>query len=248
MVFFVNWYVGLLKTRPMLANMGSALVLMSAGDVMAQELEFSNFGVPDNASKETDKRIRSEARHLQQQQRKQEQRPHELSQRYYERRVSLRRYGTDHSDHFNQAEETKNIVNDDDSKEKKKTRKFFATMIAKAYNNDWLESTLIMYEEVRSIIVVHVNELNFFRTGTMIGWAVFAYTPFYVGVYKVFDRCMPKQTPATVAVRVGICALLAIPLNAAFFRIRHNGASYIGLGCRRCRFRGATASSKATKG
>ena len=51
----------------------------------------------------------------------------------------------------------------------------------------------------------------------MIGWSVFAYTPYYVGLYKLFERYLPKQTPATVATRVGICVLAAIPANAAFF-------------------------------
>lgn len=41
---FSRWYVTMLKTRPMTTNVGSALLVMAAGDVLAQELEKKHVG------------------------------------------------------------------------------------------------------------------------------------------------------------------------------------------------------------
>ena len=56
-----------------------------------------------------------------------------------------------------------------------------------------------------------------FRTGTMVAWSVFAYTPFYVVLYRLFDRYLPKQTPTTIAARVFLSFVTSIPVNAAFY-------------------------------
>lgn len=60
--------------------------------------------------------------------------------------------------------------------------------------------------------------LDGFRTVTMVVWASIIYTPFYVQVYRLFDRVLPKgTTPMAVSSRVGLSFLLSIPTNAAFF-------------------------------
>merc|ERR1712023_533196 len=50
----------------------------------------------------------------------------------------------------------------------------------------------------------------------MAAWSV-VFTPFYVALYKMYDRYLPKKTPATVAARVGLSLLCSLPINFAFY-------------------------------
>jgi hypothetical protein len=58
---------------------------------------------------------------------------------------------------------------------------------------------------------------NPFRTGTMVAWSVGAYTPFFIVIYRLYDRYLPKQTPIGITARVGLSFLLSMPVNAAFY-------------------------------
>jgi hypothetical protein len=58
---------------------------------------------------------------------------------------------------------------------------------------------------------------NPFRTATMAAWSVCAYTPFYISLYKLYDKFLPKQTPLSVAARVGLSFICSIPVNAGFY-------------------------------
>lgn len=71
-----------------------------------------------------------------------------------------------------------------------------------------------------TILDVIREELSFWdpkRTMTMAAWSVCLYTPFYIGLYRLYDRYLPKQTPASIAARVALSFLTSIPVNAAFY-------------------------------
>jgi len=52
---------------------------------------------------------------------------------------------------------------------------------------------------------------------TMAAWSVCIYTPFYIGVYRLYDRYLPKQTSVGILARVGLSFLTSVPINAAFY-------------------------------
>lgn len=54
------------------------------------------------------------------------------------------------------------------------------------------------------------------RTAKMAAWSVL-FTPFYVGIFKMYDRYLPKKNLPSVAARVGFSFLSSIPINFAFY-------------------------------
>jgi hypothetical protein len=80
--------------------------------------------------------------------------------------------------------------------------------------SQFIEATQILSQSISN----ELRSLDFFRTGTMVVWAVAFYTPFFVMLYKAFDLLLPKRvTPMTVSARTGLSLLVSIPVNAAFF-------------------------------
>lgn len=198
MAAFSRWYISRLKSHPMLTNMGSALVLMASGDVMAQELERNHF-------------------HIHEDEEEIENTP----------RLSLKRYGTVNPTAAQTAAEVafekrkhehdpppkhhpNNTSNDAEEKDE----------------NDAIDSTnsAIYFDDIKDTITYAVDTLRAeceyldgYRTTTMMAWSAGAYTPLYVAIYKVCDRFMPHQTPVTVTARVALSFLLSVPINAGFF-------------------------------
>jgi len=126
---FAKWYLAKLRAKPYLVNVGSGLVLMSTGDVIAQKVE-----IPDGEGSSEDQSLK-----------------------------------------------LKNVKD-----------------------------------------VVHQNlmdEIAFWdksRTLKMAAWSLF-FTPFYVGIYKCYDRFLPKKNIPSIAARVGLSFLASIPINFAFY-------------------------------
>jgi len=63
------------------------------------------------------------------------------------------------------------------------------------------------------------SEIEFwdkFRTAKMAAWTL-VYSPFYVGIYKLYDRYLPRRGIPSVAARVGLSFALSIPINFAFY-------------------------------
>jgi len=192
-----KWYIGLLKSKPVVANLGSAFVLMSVGDVMAQEIELNcnnNSDHDDNNKTTPLRRYRSSRigggsattmiHHHQQQQ--------------LERNNN--HTGNNHTDEYAAA----------------------AVVSASSSVSTTPVSPPISVEEVINNCTrrfkYEMQQLDFIRTGTMLGWTVGAYTPFYIQVFKLLDKYMPKQASlTTVSIRVMTCFMLSIPINAAFF-------------------------------
>ena len=51
----------------------------------------------------------------------------------------------------------------------------------------------------------------------MAAWSVGAYTPFYIGIYHLYEKYLPKQTPVGIGARVFLSFALSCPINAAFY-------------------------------
>ena len=54
------------------------------------------------------------------------------------------------------------------------------------------------------------------RTAKMAAWSIL-FTPFYVGIFKMYDRYLPKKNLPSIAARVGCSFLSSIPINFAFY-------------------------------
>jgi len=65
---------------------------------------------------------------------------------------------------------------------------------------------------------LELDSFDFFRTSTMMFWSVAVYTPFFVGLYRIFDRFLPAGGKvAPVIMRTMGSFLASIPLNGVFF-------------------------------
>lgn len=183
---FARWYVAQLKSRPILANLGSAFVLMSVGDLAAQKIESHQMKEEKRKAslseieKQNDKLIR---------------------------RLSFRRYGT----------MSPNITGEqaEDGGDKD-------TTILTAPE---VEKALFLWPYWKSVILLAIRkaknevlDIDWFRNGTMIAWSVGFYTPYFIQLYKLFDRYFPAgTTPVAVSMRVVGSFVASVPVNAAFF-------------------------------
>jgi hypothetical protein len=161
-----KWYIAKLKTYPIMTNVGSAFVLMTTGDVIAQALEVS--GLEAKSPKE--------------------------------RRLSLGRHGT-----------IEPVTSDD-----QEDRLEYATQ-SSAPPSTMGTSALATPSSAWKAIQDEFWFWDPFRTATMAAWSVGVYTPFYIGLYRLFDRFLPKQTPASIAGRVVLSFVCSIPVNAGFY-------------------------------
>lgn len=163
-----KWYVAKLKAYPLATNLSSALVLMTTGDLLAQEVE------------------------------------------------SRQKRGRN-----NQQLLSMNVIdeNDDDSgislHNPTPTGSKGSAVIGTSSSSTFLDS-----QSSSLAMVARTTEGNNWdpaRTLTMAAWSVFVYTPFYMGLYRLYDRYLPKQTPASIAARLALSFLTAAPVNAAFY-------------------------------
>lgn len=203
----------------MLANMGSAATLMLAGDVMAQELEHSSVVDTFAGRKEDETEAAKTAI------------PEE------KRLIGLKRYGTlnpssaqtaavrayDETKHKHHHQHGHHLQNKPKGEQQRGTTREENTVNASSNKNDDDDDD-DEFESLQEFIMYGIDtvqaELEFWdgkRTATMIVWSAGAYTPLYVALYKVCDRYMPHQTPATIFARVLLSFVLSVPINTAFF-------------------------------
>jgi hypothetical protein len=202
----LKWYISHLKTHPMVTNVGSALVLMTTGDLMAQEIELHNlveyFSAERSSSKEDGvhhaQRFATSVA---------------PEQQANAPKLSFRRYGT-LSPIMKERRNTK--MQEETRKEKMKQE------AKEDYNESEEEAFLFpdMQESLRILARKSYTELaslDFFRTGTMALWGGLT-TPAFITLYKAFDRYLPRNvTPASVLPRVVLTFLFSVPVNAIFF-------------------------------
>jgi hypothetical protein len=188
-----KWYLSRLKTHPMVTNVGFALVLMTTGDLMAQEVELHNlveyFSAESSSSKE------------------------EPEQQADAPKLSFRRYGT-LSPIMKERRNTKMQEEARKAKMEQEAKEDYEGFKEEAFHfPDVQESLRILarksYTELAS--------LDYFRTGTMAFWGGLV-TPAFITLYRVFDRYLPLTvTPASVVTRVVLTFLFSVPVNAIFF-------------------------------
>mmetsp|Transcript_29028 Transcript_29028/g.32561 ORF Transcript_29028/g.32561 Transcript_29028/m.32561 type:complete len:301 (-) Transcript_29028:24-926(-) len=175
---FVKWYILKLKSKPYLINVGTGLVLMSTGDVLAQKVEIG--GGAGGTQQQQRQRQQLGSTQLKQQQRieiekkEQEQQELKLQQQQHDN---------------NGAGISFQLLQD---------------------------TTTGGVEVVYQNLCHEISSWDKFRTAKMGAWSL-VFTPFYVGVYKMYDRYLPKRTPASIAARVGLSFLCSIPINFSFY-------------------------------
>ena len=173
----------------MSTNMGTALILMGTGDITAQMIE--------NHSMETEEIVPSRKR-----QRKEERKPENP-------KLHFRRYGT-------LSPDIEKI-----HREQRLRRLTYSRREEYNFGQEHVPPLSQLREGVRLASIdlfLEIKSLDAFRTGTMVAWSVFAYTPFFIVLYKLFDRYLPtKVTMFSVSARTGLSFLVSIPVNAAFF-------------------------------
>jgi hypothetical protein len=155
---FAKWYVAKLRAQPFLVNVGSGLVLMSTGDVLAQRVE-----------------IRTSGRN--QQHRETEQ------QRQQQTSIAI-------------------VVEESESLPSPSSASMF------------MEATDAVYRTFREEMTSFGWDKS--RTVKMAAWSIL-FTPFYVGIFKMYDRYLPKKNLPSIAARVGFSFLSSIPINFAFY-------------------------------
>ena len=203
----LKWYISRLKTHPMVTNVGSALVLMTTGDFMAQEIELHNlvehFSAESTSSKEEGvhhaaKRFGTGA---------------VPEQQTNAPKLSFRRYGT-LSPIMKERRNTKM---------QEEARKAKMQQEAKEDYNKSEEEAFLLPDMQGALRIFGKNSyaelasLDYFRTGTMAFWGGMT-TPAFITLYRVFDRYLPRNvTPASVLPRVVLTFLFSVPVNAIFF-------------------------------
>jgi Mpv17 / PMP22 family len=165
-----NWYVDMLKRRPLAANVVSAVVLMTIGDGMAQEIELHHHHHHHHhAKKEVVVPLRNR-----------------LDAKLDPPKLNFRRYGT--------------LSPNRDEIQLRATKR------PKTVDTFWDRA----WDELRSV--------DYFRSTTMIFWAGAVTTPFFLSLFRLFDRYLPfGTTPVAVVSRVGLTFMSSIPVNAVFF-------------------------------
>jgi len=218
---FLKWYINLLKTRPLATNMGSAAILMTAGDVLAQELEHSS-DVAKEVVVGKEKPLPTAKI------------PEET------KGISLKRYGTlnpslAQSNAIHDYEQTKHKHGHHNNHHKVQQKDKNANDKNITTTDDDENTITRIRENIMQIIDAVQAELEFwdkYRTSTMIVWSAGAYTPLYVMLYKICDKYMPQQTPMTISARVLLSFLLSVPINAGFFTYGvfvHHSAEWLAI-------------------
>lgn len=194
----------------MMTNVGSALVLMTTGDFMAQEIE--RHQLVEYFSAESSSSSKEEG-------------GHHAAQRYAASvqpeqqaalpKLSFRRYGT-----------LSPVVREKRNSTKMQEDIRKAKMQQEAnedYKNE-SEGEAFIFPDIQESLQIlgrnlyfELSSLDYFRTGTMAFWGGLT-TPAFILLFRVFDRNLPRNvTPASVLTRVALTFLFSVPVNAIFF-------------------------------
>jgi hypothetical protein len=185
---FARWYIAKLKAFPMITNVSSGVILMSTGDVLAQHLE-----TIERSERCPTKQIQD----------------HATTSHTARGTFDL---GSDVFGCLGMAA-VEEQVDEVTSRGSVNAPHALSTSVVPSLSSppsmDDLDSALRSMQD----------RLAFWkpsRTATMAAWCFF-YTPFYVAVYKMYDKYLPRKTPGSIAARVGMSFAFSIPINAAFY-------------------------------
>jgi len=204
-------YVRALKSHPLSTNLGSAVVAMLLGDVVAQELEIHR------TTGGSDRSIGSEEE--------------EgggggggggggatvdlggavgATDQHTEKLLSFRKYGR-------WSPDVPAIQRDEERLLRKVTRRRTQQRVHNEEEDDddstslWSLYAAVAWDEFESI--------DRFRLAIMAAWSGIS-TFYYTGLYQIYERTLPARAASPVryvALRVGLSFAFSIPLNAAFF-------------------------------
>lgn len=93
----------------------------------------------------------------------------------------------------------------------------YANQEGAAISNPFADASTQMYNRLSQSITRSIDENDWVRSATMGIWAIFFYTPAYMGLYAAFDRIFQKRTPLAISSRVAGAVVYSIPINALFF-------------------------------
>jgi hypothetical protein len=158
---------------------------MTAGDVLAQELEVQGVDKTTtlSPSNEDEELLRRQAH------------------------IQIQRHGTVGT----------NLEEEESQNNSKPEINFFTATPSTAIGTS-SSSTTVLDVSVWDAIRDEFWFWNPFRTATMAAWSVGVYTPFYIGIYRLYEKYLPKnQTPVGIGARVFLSFALSCPINAAFY-------------------------------
>jgi hypothetical protein len=192
---FAKWYIANLKAKPYLINAGSGLILMSAGDVIAQKVQIGG-------------------NERQQQHQVVDESEHQLLLKRKRQRIKTE--DLQQQRHINNGTGTTTT----DSSAFQQLFLNGTTAAATTTTATTITDVIADVVATSSYYKKYLNDECAFwdksRTAKMAAWSVL-FTPFYVGIYKTYDRYLPKRTPASIVARVGLSFLASVPINFAFY-------------------------------
>jgi Mpv17 / PMP22 family len=205
---FAKTYMSLLKTYPLVTNLATGCVLMTAGDGVAQVMELSSSSSSSSLSSGGGGgggerySILDDVHHQNHDHHNHQEQPHCESLH-------------DEPHALSTSAATK-ILNTHEIFESIRDRLFGLTG-RQSWNQLIAVHAADNNNNGRATIFDHsmVSWWDPFRTGTMACWSFF-YAPFYVTVYKMFDLYLPRG-PKGVVARVALSFASSIPVNAAFY-------------------------------
>jgi len=193
-------YLQLLKSHPWSSNLGSAALLMTVGDLGAQI--FEHRGMQQQEDELLQKEAAAEAERA-------------LADTIAHRRtqkVNFRRYGTLSP----RVEEIQRKLHDEHQRQHQRHAQIKDSSSAALFQlSTWKQEIGELATDWR----LEIESMDLFRTGTMVLWSVTAYTPFFMGLYRLFDRFLPAGGTSVVGVlsRTSLSFVASIPFNAAFY-------------------------------
>ena len=106
-------------------------------------------------------------------------------------------------------------------KDKKEENEQIAPVVEKSELSTSSSLSSIFLEATDTVYRTLQEEMSSFgwdksRTAKMAAWSIL-FTPFYVGIFKMYDRYLPKKNLPSIAARVGCSFLSSIPINFAFY-------------------------------
>jgi len=72
-------------------------------------------------------------------------------------------------------------------------------------------------ESAMQAVSKEVTSINWYRTRTMVVWAVTFHAPAFILLYRFYDRTFRVHNLKTVSMRVFLTLIYSVPINAAFF-------------------------------
>uniref|UniRef100_A0A7R9ZN21 Peroxisomal membrane protein MPV17 n=1 Tax=Craspedostauros australis TaxID=1486917 RepID=A0A7R9ZN21_9STRA len=208
---FARWYLSKLKANPLATNMSSAFLLMTVGDLLAQQLETHAQSEQSLSSSTSSSSAASLG-----------------SPRSEGKSISVRSSDADIGQHAPVGSMAVASVVDEQSSSLPSTPSNANVSAIGTINetgdsrwsvvaSSMITSSQATMAKVSTSVKKEIEQWDSFRTGTMVAWSVGAYTPLFMVIYKMYDKHLPKKTPRGIAARVGLNLALSFPVNAAFY-------------------------------